>query len=179
MSLLGGQLIAVHDALDAARVPHAFGGAIALAYCTEEPRGTRDIDVNIFLDAAAADAALDALPTQVRITSEDRRLIKRDGQARLMWDETPVDVFFTTHEFHSGAASEVRTVPFEGRRIPVLGCTELMVFKAMGSRTKDWADIEEMLAAGTPGREALRHLEQLLGPDDPATRRLADLIKGT
>lgn len=177
MSLLGDRLLAIHDTFELAAVPHAFGGAIALAYCTQEPRGTRDIDVNIFLQAAGADVALDAMPSDVVITSDDRRDIRRDGQARLMWGETPVDVFFTTHEFHSGAASEVRTVPFEGRQIPVLGCTALMVFKAMFSRTQDWADIEEMLAAGIGGREALGHLEQLLGPDDPSTRRLAELIE--
>src|SRR5262249_41808856 len=45
LSVLAERLIAIHDSLDAAGVPHAFGGAIALAYCTEEPRGTRDLDV--------------------------------------------------------------------------------------------------------------------------------------
>ena len=34
-----------------------------------------------------------------------------------------------------------------GRRIPVLGCTALAVFKAMFDRTKDWGDIEAMLEA--------------------------------
>ncbi|MDQ1395101.1 MAG: hypothetical protein QOG64_360, partial [Acidimicrobiaceae bacterium] len=45
MPSLAERLLVVHAGLDGARIPHAFGGAIALAYCTEEPRGTRDIDV--------------------------------------------------------------------------------------------------------------------------------------
>jgi hypothetical protein len=32
MSLLGQRLLDIHDALSAAELPHAFGGAIALAY---------------------------------------------------------------------------------------------------------------------------------------------------
>lgn len=58
MSLLAQRLLAVHDALDAAELPHAFGGAIALAYCTEEPRGTRDLDVNVFVDPTRARRSL-------------------------------------------------------------------------------------------------------------------------
>lgn len=49
MSVLAERLLAVHDALADARLPHAIGGAIALGYCTEEPRGTRDLDVNVFV----------------------------------------------------------------------------------------------------------------------------------
>jgi hypothetical protein len=48
MSELVDRLFAIHDALADAGLAHAFGGAIALAYCVEEPRGTRDLDVNIF-----------------------------------------------------------------------------------------------------------------------------------
>ena len=49
MSALGERLLAVHDALDGAGMPHAIGGAIALGYCVVEPRGTRDLDVNVFV----------------------------------------------------------------------------------------------------------------------------------
>ena len=49
---LGERLVTLHQALDAAGVPHAFGGAIALAYCTEDPRGTNDIDCNVCVPAS-------------------------------------------------------------------------------------------------------------------------------
>ncbi len=62
MSELIDKLFAVHDSLTAASLAHAFGGAIALAYCTEEPRGTRDLDVNIFSDSSHAATVLAALP---------------------------------------------------------------------------------------------------------------------
>ena len=43
------RIVALHAALHGADIPHAFGGALALAFCTAEPRGTQDIDVNVFL----------------------------------------------------------------------------------------------------------------------------------
>lgn len=47
---LPDEIVAIHQALGAADVPHAFGGAIALAYWGT-PRYTHDVDVNIALPA--------------------------------------------------------------------------------------------------------------------------------
>jgi hypothetical protein len=176
MSLLGQRLLAVHDALDEAALPHAFGGAIALAYCTEEPRGTRDLDVNVFVDPARAGEALSALPAQVAVSDADVATAARDGQVRLWWEDTPLDVFLDVHRFHAEVAQDVRSVPFEGHTIPVLDCTALAVFKALFDRTKDWADIEEIAAAGAleSGR-AVAWLERILGADSAAAARLRSL----
>ena len=179
MSVLAERLLAVHDALDAAGVPHAFGGAIALAYCTEEPRGTRDLDVNIFTEPARAAEVFGALPGGVTVSDQDIVAAERDAQVRLWWDDTPVDVFFDVHEFHRETAAGVRQVPFVGRTIPVLGCMALVVFKALYNRTKDWADIEAVLEAGTfDCRTALDWLHRLLGPDADEAARLARLCAG-
>ena len=68
----------------------------ALAWCTQRARGTIDIDVNVFLPIEELDRVLDGLPAPVRITESDRATFRRDGQARLWWDTTPVDVFLNT-----------------------------------------------------------------------------------
>ena len=175
MSLLAERLLAVHDALDRAGLPHAFGGAIALAYCTQEPRGTRDLDINVFVGAGRAGDVFDALPGEIAIVAGDKRRVARDGQVRVMWGETPVDLFFSTHDYHDEAAGQVRHVPFEGRSIPVLGCESLIVFKVMFNRTRDWADIEAMLEAGVDVRGSLEPLRRIMGGDDPAVARLASL----
>src|SRR5205807_1802680 len=107
MSILADRLIATHRALDEAGIPHAFGGAIALAYCTEEPRGTRDLDVNVFVGVGRANEVLDALPEGVSITRAARTAAKREGQVRVMWGDTPLDLFFDTHAFHRQVAGEV------------------------------------------------------------------------
>lgn len=174
MSVLAQRLLAVHHALDAADVPHAFGGAIALAYCTEEPRGTRDVDVNVFVEAERAAVVLAALPPGTTVTPADVAAAERDAQVRVWWEDTPLDVFFDVHEFHREVAAAVRTVPFAGDVIPVLDCLALVVFKALFNRTKDWADIEAMSEAGTfDTAEALAWLVRLGGAGHPAVNRLA------
>ncbi len=176
MSLLGRRLLHVHDALDQAGLPHAFGGAIALAYCTQEPRGTRDLDVNVFVHPGRAGEVFAALPDAVRVTDASVTTAEREGQVRVWWDETPIDVFLDVHRFHDEVADSVRRVVFEGREIPVVGCTALAVFKALLGRTKDWADIEEMTGAGALDfPHARAWVERLLGSESPAARRLASL----
>lgn len=150
------KLVTIHRALSAAALPHAFGGAIALAYATLDPRGTSDIDVNVFTDAADAARVLDALPPEVDGPPGVVDALTHDGQARLWWDETPVDLFLDTVPLHADAAAHRRDVPFAGATVPVLGPVELAVFKAMSDRTKDWADIEAMLAADTLDAEQVR-----------------------
>ena len=49
---LPDKVLAIHKALSKAKIAHAFGGALALAYYAE-PRATIDIDVNVFVAPAA------------------------------------------------------------------------------------------------------------------------------
>jgi hypothetical protein len=176
MSTLAERLIETHDALSAAGLPHAFGGAIALAYCTEEPRGTRDLDVNVFVRPELAKDVFAALPDGVARSAADLQRTERDGQIRLWWQDTPIDIFLNVHPFHDEVAKGVREVPFSGRVVPVLGCTALAVFKALLSRTKDWADIEEMVAMGEMDLvDAVSWVSGIVGADDPAVARMTAL----
>ena len=177
MSELVDKLLAIHDSLNEASIPHAFGGAIALAYCVEEPRGTRDLDVNIFVDSAKAGPTLACLPAGVMVTGDDVAKVERDGQARLDWDGTPVDVFLNNVPLHQAVAAAVVWVPLTGREIPVLDCASLAIFKAFFDRTKDWADMEA-IAQATPEDidVAAATISELVSPDDPALKRLESLI---
>ena len=177
MSDLIEKLFAIHDSLTEAGIAHAFGGAIALAYCTEEPRGTRDLDVNIFIDAAKAGSTLACMPEGVTVAEEDVAKVERDGQARLDWNGTPVDVFLNNLPLHQAVAAAVVWVPLTGRDIPVLDCASLAIFKAFFARTKDWADLEA-IAQATPEDidAAVATIANLVGPDDPAVERLESLI---
>lgn len=147
MSLLADRLLAVHDALAKAELPHAFGGAIALGYCTLEPRGTRDLDLNVFVAPERVTEVFAALPDGVTVAALNVEQAERDGQVRIWWEDTPIDVFLDVLPLHGEIAREVRHVPFAGRTIPVLGCDALALFKAMFDRTRDWADIEAMVEA--------------------------------
>ena len=136
-------------------------------------RGTIDIDVNVFVDRSRTPELLAALPSGVHWSDDDRARIERDGQVRLWWGETPVDVFVNTTEFHDHLAEHCRWEPFGGSEVPFLGCTDLAVFKAFFDRTKDWADLEEMVAVGTLDVDrVLGVLVRYLGPDDHRIERL-------
>ena len=170
------RIVEIHRALSRRGVPHAFGGAIALAYATLDPRGTSDVDVNIFTPASDPERALRALPSGIAQPAGTAETITRDGQIRLWWDETPIDLFFDYVPLHAEAARNRRTVPFESEQIPILGPVELAVFKVMFDRTRDWADLEAMLEAGTLDLAAVTaSVSALVGDDDERLARLRKL----
>ncbi len=170
------RIVAIHHALESGGIAHAFGGALALAWCTARPRGTIDIDVNLFVNRADAAAALEALPEGLTVGEESCLAIITRGQGRLYWDQTPVDVFFNTTTFHEEVAQRVCVKFFGGSWIPFLACRDLAVFKAFFNRPQDWVDLEKMVAARTihPGVVA-DTLARYVGSDDPRVNRLRRL----
>ena len=175
---LAERLVELHRSLSRKRIPHAFGGAISLAYWTLEPRGTTDIDVNVFVPVEKSDRVLKALPAGVEQPEGTVDAIARDGQIRLWWEGTAVDLFFDYAPIHGAAKEHRRTVTFADARIPVLGPVELATFKAMFDRSRDWVDIEAMLDAGTLDVDALRRaLAELVSGDDARFARLDELVR--
>jgi hypothetical protein len=168
------QILALDQAWAGAGIPHAFGGALALAYAVEEVRATMDIDCNVFVAPGRVDAVLAALPAGVARSAEDRAAVTRDRQVRLWWERTPVDLFFSYHRFHDVAGARVQLHPLAGHQIPFLSATDLIVFKAFFSRPQDWVDIASVAQAGSADMdEALGWVRSLLGDDSPAAARLA------
>lgn len=173
---LADKIVAVHWSLTTAKLPHAFGGALALAWCTQRARGTIDIDVNVFAGVDQVDVLLAALPADIASADAERELLLRDGQARLWWGATPVDVFLNTTPYHAEVALRARREQFHGADVPFLACTDLAVFKAFFNRTKDWADLEEMAVAGTLDRQrVIGVLAEYLGVDDDRVARVLAL----
>jgi hypothetical protein len=168
-------MVSIHEHLRRVGLDHAFGGALALAWCTQRARGTIDLDLNVFVAPTRTGEVLDALPGQVTAADEHRRALEHTGQARLWWDTTPVDVFLNTSEYHDEVATRVRWEPFAGTELPFLGCDDLAVFKAFFDRTKDWADLEAMHEAGSLDVARVAGvLTSLLGGDD---ERIAHLLR--
>jgi hypothetical protein len=179
MASLVEKLHAIHDGLTEAHLQHAFGGAIALAYCTLEPRGTRDLDVNIFVPVDRVGDVAAALPEGVAYSDDDLARIRESGQTRLWWDDTPVDVFLNNVPYHEVVAADVRWVPLAGREVPVLSCSALVVFKALFNRTKDWADIEAVAEADPASVVVARDaVAGLIGDRDEIVARLGGLAGG-
>ena len=177
MSSIVDKIVAISRALDDQRIAHAFGGALALAWCTEQARGTIDIDVNIFLEPSSTTAVLAALPPDIACTKEQQTALERDGQVRMWWATTPVDVFMNTTEFHVQVAVRTRKHHFNGADIPFLSCTDLAVFKTFLNRTKDWADIEAMIEMHTLDVDrVIGVLTRYLGPADKRVTRFLSLL---
>jgi len=179
---LAEKVILIEAALRAARIPHAFGGAIALAYYAT-PRATIDIDVNVFVDAGRADdvlTALERLGASAPTPAEATRL-RRDGQARIRWGATPLDLFFSYDPFHDACLERRRAQPFgPGETIHVLSAEDLVVFKAIFARDKDWRDIDELVFAAGEELDADRitdWLERIVGRDDERYRRCVAALR--
>jgi hypothetical protein len=174
---LAQRVLALERALTA--IPHAFGGAIALAYYAE-PRATIDIDLNLFISADRY-AEVAAPLSHLGAAADDpalAELVRRDGQARVMWDTTPIDLFFAYDAFHDAAAGACRTVPFADATIPILAAEHLIVCKAVFSRPKDWVDIDAMLDADAAidVAEVLRWVGRIAGDEDPRYERIAAVL---
>jgi hypothetical protein len=178
---LAGRIVAAHEMLDSLAVPHQFGGAIALAWY-RNPRATTDIDLNVTVAPEDADPVLGALThLGVSVTPTDRAAIKRDGQARLDWDGSYLDLFFATLDLHQEMAEQARNVSFGPVQIPILSPEHLIVCKAVFDRPKDWLDIEEMIAWGTAvdAPQALGWIDRILGRNSEEYAHLSALLQRT
>ena len=75
-------------------------------------------------------------------------------------------------------AKRCRWELFMGKSIPFLSCIDLALFKVFFNRTKDWADLEEMQAAGTLNINAISAtIIEHLGVDDERIEKLTNLAK--
>lgn len=172
--LLDEQIVAIENAFCAAGIPHAFGGAQALAYYGPI-RATHDIDVNVFLPASEAGAVFEVLSALGADAANPglRVLAERDEQVRVRWDGTPVDLFFAYDALHKSSMERRRRVDFYGDPIHVLSAEDLIVYKATFNRAKDWNDIAGMIFAAPEPLDldyVRRWLERI---DDDERARLA------
>jgi hypothetical protein len=171
------KVIVIHESLAEAKVPHALGGALALAYYAD-PRATIDIDVNVFVPTKRWREVIDAL-TEIGVSANrlDPTALERDGQCRLWWGDNAVDLFFAYDPIHEDMRRQSRRVPFGGVTVSILSPEHLAVCKAMFDRRKDWIDIEQMLIAcdDIDLSEIEKWLERMVGDSDQRVKRLKAL----
>jgi hypothetical protein len=172
---LPDKVVAIHSGLREARIRHAFGGALALAYYAE-PRATIDIDLNVFV-APDRHGAVHAALKPLGVVDEVDEALVRDGQCRWRWGRTPIDLFFAYDDLHDAMRRAARTVPFGEATIPILAPEHLTVCKAVFDRPKDWLDIEQILVceADLDAAEIERWLTRIAGPADRRTQRFGEL----
>lgn len=141
--------VALHIAstLFSSGIDYAIGGALALNLWGPA-RGTRDVDINLFIqpDALAdAFAALESAGVNLdRATC--RRRAEREGMFVGDYDGMRIDVFVPSIDFSWVAAASRVTVQTDRGPIDFLSAEALAVFKLLFYRPKDLVDLSNLVA---------------------------------
>lgn len=174
------KILAIHERLTRAKIPHAFGGALALAYYAE-PRATIDVDLNLFV-APSTYPDIERKLAEIGVgDGVEPEIVERDGQCRLRWGNTPIDLFFAYDALHDAMRHATRNGPFGETKIPILAPEHLLVCKAIFNRSKDWLDIEQMLVCVEEFDidEIRTWLDRIVGADDPRRERFDRIAEAT
>ena len=172
--------VEVSECLASAGIQHAVGGAIALGFHAE-PRGTLDVDMNVFVAADAPEAALQALSNHgVSVDfAEAHEAIASRGDLFLEHRGCRLDLFFNSIPFQEAASRRTQEVVLLGRHVPILSVEDLVVLKLLFNRRKDIVDVERMLQTSTGGLDIAyvrRWLVECVGADDSRLTTLESLL---
>jgi hypothetical protein len=137
---------ALIEALERAGLPYALGGAIAYS-AWAEPRATRDVDLNLWVDLHELELAFAVLQHAGVVV--DRQAATQSARERGMFvahhGVYRVDVFIPSVPFYDEVLLRRQRVRLAGRDTWVLSPECLAVFKMLFYRPKDVADVGRML----------------------------------
>jgi len=186
----GGVAVADRSAADAARsiataleqsgLSYAIGGALALAIAGV-PRGTADVDVNVFVPEVRVPEAIAVL---TRLGIEIPASAVEDARVRGMfvgrWDGMRIDVFLPSIDFAFEAErTRVRVTDDSGWSGWFLSAEALAVFKLLFFRGKDLVDLERLVAV-RPELDTLWVRDAvvgMMGEDDERTQRWDAIVR--
>lgn len=122
--------VRVVEALEDAGLPCAVGGALALGLWGV-PRGTFDVDLDVFVTEEQYEATLDALISAGCTFDRAVALAQARDQATVVVHHGSwrVAVFVPTIPFYADAQRRVQTAEFLGRPVPFLDAETIAVFK--------------------------------------------------
>ena len=165
--------------LEDAGIEYAISGALALAYWSA-PRATLDIDVALNVPASALPFVIDTLTNSGYELRHDALEAAQRGDFGARLGGVRIDFFLPVLPISLDALSRRVQVPFGDHDIWILSAEDLMVFKLIFGRTKDFADIERLVAAQ---REKLQwnylqhQLVHIFEPDDSRFLKYLELRK--
>lgn len=170
-------LVAVElvEVLARAGMSCAIGGAIALGF-HGEPRGTKDVDLDVFIGEDRYEELFDVLERAGCALDRDRcRKQGREGRTIVTSkDGFRVDVFVPTIPFYAEAEARISVVTLRDRQVPILSAEALCVFKLLFFRAKDLLDLEKVVAlqgAKLDHAYVRRWTVDMVGEDDERVRR--------
>ncbi len=169
-------------ALEAAGIDHAIGGALALGV-HGVPRGTLDVDLNVFVPDERLDAVFDVLrETGVTLDPEAaRNAARQQGMFVGHFEGTRIDVFVPSIPFSDEAGrTRVRLAAPDGGHDWFLSAEALAVFKLLFARPKDFVDLERLVAvqgAALDHAWVRRWIVEMMGDEDLRVQRWDELTQ--
>ena len=168
------------DVLEARAIPHAVGGALALGVWGF-PRATKDVDLDVFVEAKALTPVFDALESAG--CSVERAVAAASAQERgdfqAWFGPVRIDVFVPSIPFYGQVQARIRRAKLEGRAAWFLAPEDLAVMKLLFFRAKDLIDVERLVASLGPTFDrdyVARALDEIVGPDDERVGRWRRLL---
>lgn len=169
----------IAESLESAGFPYAIGGAIALGVWGV-PRGTVDVDVNVFVEGDALSAVIEALralgividAVRARDESEDRGMFLGD------WDGMRIDVFTPSIDFSYEALRTRKRCRIGDVEAWYLSAEAIAVFKLLFFRSKDVADLERLVAVAPLDASYVRKwMVEMMGEDDDRVAKWDEIVR--
>jgi hypothetical protein len=167
--------LAIAQALEAAEISYALGGALALG-AHGVPRGTLDVDVNVFCQEHEIPLVIECLRA-IGIEIDPEAALartRRDGMFVGRWAGMRIDVFVPSIPFsHEAENTRVRLTDTAGHAVYFLTAEAIAVFKLLFFRPKDIADLERLHAvqgADLDGDYVRRWIVEMMGSEDERVR---------
>ena len=157
-------------ALDHAQVPYAIGGALAYGLWGD-PRGTRDVDLNLFVEAQVLGHALEVLVGAGVSIDVSAALDEARAGGVLIgdYDGMRVDLFAPSIPFVWEAARTRVRLEVRGQGAWYLSAEATAVFKLLFFRSKDRVDIERLVVVQGDALDrsyVRRWMVEMMGEDD-------------
>jgi hypothetical protein len=169
----------IADALDRVGIPYAVGGALALAIAGV-PRGTADVDINVFVSEEQVPdvtGVLGSLGIETPAAARDQA--RERGMFVGRWEGMRIDVFLPSIPFAREAErTRIRVTDDAGWSGWFLSAESLAVFKLLFFRGKDIVDLERLVAV-RPELDTTyvrRWIVDMMGDDDERTRRWDEIV---
>ncbi len=171
----------IAHALNQSGFKYAIGGALALG-AHGVPRGTLDVDINVFVTAEQLPALIACLKNLgVKIDENAARARARlDGMFVGKWNGIRIDVFVPSIPFSDEAERTRVLLKSAEEAVWFLSAEALAVFKLLFFRPKDIADLERLIAScGSKLNHQYVHdqVAEMMGGDDDRVQTWDRLIR--
>ncbi len=156
--------------LDEEQVPYAIGGALAYGLWGD-PRGTHDVDLNLFVDAEMLGDALRVL-CAAGVSIDVAAALKEAKEGGVLighYDGMRIDLFAPSIPFSWEAGQTRVRLEVRGQEAWYLSAEAMAVFKLLFFRLKDRVDIERLVVVQGEAldRDYIRRwMVEMMGEDD-------------